>query len=67
MKPGSLRIELNVLAEHPDQAIDRIQFQNRVRQHLEEDEDVSFSEHWGLTFVAKARFTRRSAAKPPAT
>jgi len=46
VKPGSLRIELNVIAEHPEEAIDRIQFQNRVRQHLEEDEDVSFSERW---------------------
>lgn len=46
VKPGPMRIELNVSAEQPDGAIDAVQFQNRVRQHLEEDEDVSFDERW---------------------
>jgi hypothetical protein len=41
-----MRIELTVKAEHLDAPIDRIQFQNRVRQHLEEDEDVTFTERW---------------------
>ena len=41
-----MRINLSVTAEHPEAAIDSIQFQNRVRQHLEEDADVSFSERW---------------------
>jgi hypothetical protein len=46
VKPGPMRIELNVTAEDPEDAIDAVQFQNRVRQHLEEDEDVSFEERW---------------------
>lgn len=46
VKPGAMRIELTVTAEHPEVPIDSIQFQNRVRQHLEEDPDVSFSERW---------------------
>ena len=46
VKPGGMRIDVGVTAEHPDAAIDSLQFQNRVRQHLEEDEDVSFSERW---------------------
>ena len=47
VKPGVMRITLAVEAERPDGLIDPIQFQNRVRQHLEEDEDVSFGESWG--------------------
>lgn len=46
VKPGGMRIDVGVTAEHPDAAIDSLQFQNRVRQHLEEGEDVSFSERW---------------------
>jgi hypothetical protein len=46
VKPGPMRIELNVSAEQPEGAIDAVQFQNRVRQHLEEDEEVSFDERW---------------------
>ena len=46
VRPGPMRIDLSVTAEHPEAAIDSIQFQNRVRQHLEEDEDVWFSERW---------------------
>src|SRR5207253_643498 len=46
VKPGPMHIEVTVRAEHLDAPIDRIQFQNRVRQHLEEDEDVSFKERW---------------------
>jgi hypothetical protein len=46
VKPGPMRIEVTVSAEHPEAPIDSIQFQNRVRQHLEEDPDVSFSEDW---------------------
>jgi hypothetical protein len=46
VKPGPMRIELSVTAEDPEDAIDAVQFQNRVRQHLEEDEDVSFEERW---------------------
>jgi hypothetical protein len=46
VKPGPMRIELSVTAEHPEHSIDSVQFQNRVRQHLEEDEDVSFEERW---------------------
>lgn len=41
-----MRIDVGVTAEHPDAAIDPLQLQNRVRQHLEEDEDVSFLEQW---------------------
>ena len=47
VKPGVMRITLAVEAERPDGLIDPIQFQNRVRQHLEEDQDVSFGESWG--------------------
>lgn len=46
VKPGPMQIELNVTAEHPEDAIDPVQFQNRVRQHLEEDKDVTFEERW---------------------
>jgi hypothetical protein len=46
VKPGPMKIDLTVTAEHPEASIDPVQFQNRVRQHLEEDEDVSFSERW---------------------
>lgn len=46
VKPGAMRIELAVTAEDPDGAIDQVQFQNRVRQHLEEDPDVRFTERW---------------------
>ena len=46
VKPGPMRIELTVRAQNLEAPIDRIQFQNRVRQHLEEDEDVSFNERW---------------------
>jgi len=46
VKPGPMHIELKVSAEQGEGAIDAVQFQNRVRQHLEEDEDVSFEERW---------------------
>jgi len=46
VKPGPMRIELKVSAEQSEGSIDPVQFQNRVRQHLEEDEDVSFEERW---------------------
>jgi len=46
VKPGPMRIELSVSAEQLEGSIDAVQFQNRVRQHLEEDEDVSFDERW---------------------
>jgi hypothetical protein len=46
VKPGPMHIELKVSAEQHEGVIDAVQFQNRVRQHLEEDEDVSFDEQW---------------------
>lgn len=45
VRPGTLRIALTVVAER-DGEIDRAQYQNRVRQHLEEDPDVTFEERW---------------------
>jgi hypothetical protein len=45
VRPGTLRIALTVQAER-DGEIDRAQYQNRVRQHLEEDPDVTFEERW---------------------
>jgi hypothetical protein len=45
VRPGTLRIALTVEAER-DGEIDRAQYQNRVRQHLEEDPDVTFEERW---------------------
>ena len=45
--PGKMRISLSVEASAAgEDSIDPIQFQNRVRQHLEEDEDVRFEERW---------------------
>jgi hypothetical protein len=45
--PGKMRISLSVEASAAgENSIDLIQFQNRVRQHLEEDEDVRFEERW---------------------
>jgi hypothetical protein len=42
-----MRISLSVEASAAgENSIDLIQFQNRVRQHLEEDEDVRFEERW---------------------
>jgi len=47
VSPGRMRLSLSVDASADGEAtIDPIQFQNRVRQHLEEDEDVRFSEQW---------------------
>jgi hypothetical protein len=43
VRPGTLRIALTVQAERE---IDRAQYQNRVRQHLEENPDVTFQERW---------------------
>lgn len=45
VRPGTLPVALTVQAER-DGEIDRAQYQNRVRQHLEEDPDVTFEERW---------------------
>lgn len=45
VRPGTLHIALTVQAER-DGEIDRAQYQNRVRQHLEEDPDLTFEEPW---------------------
>lgn len=44
--PGQMRIKVEVEARSEDGEIDRIAFQNNVRQHLEDDEDVEFEEDW---------------------
>lgn len=44
--PGQMRIKVEVEARSADGAIDRIAFQNNVRQHLEDDQDVEFEENW---------------------
>lgn len=44
--PGTMRISIKVEAAKSDGPIDGTQFQNRVRQHLEEDPDVGFQEDW---------------------
>jgi Protein of unknown function (DUF499) len=46
VRPGPMKIDVEVIASDPSGTIDRVQFQNRVRQHLEEDDDVDFSEEW---------------------
>jgi hypothetical protein len=46
VRPGAMRIKLSVTAARPGEPIDPVQFQNRVRQHLEEDEDVRHQERW---------------------
>jgi len=46
VRPGTLRITLTVQAQRTGGEIDRAQYQNRVRQHLEEDPDVTFEERW---------------------
>jgi hypothetical protein len=45
--PGSMQIQLRVLAERAEGAIDEVTFRNRVREPLEEDPDVSHQEEWG--------------------
>jgi len=42
---GELRVSVAVDASRADTLIDQVQFQNRVRQHLEED-GVHFEERW---------------------
>jgi hypothetical protein len=60
VRPGTLRIALTVQAER-DGEIDRAQYQNRVRQHLEEDPDMTFeSRGKAVPLLARADF-------PPAT
>ena len=44
--PGRMRIRVEAEAQSIDGPIDKIKFQNSVRQHLEEDEDVEFEENW---------------------
>jgi hypothetical protein len=44
--PGRMRIKIEVEARSDDGQIDKIAFQNNVRQHLEDDEDVEFEENW---------------------
>lgn len=44
--PGQMRIRVEVEARFDDGEIDQIAFQNNVRQHLEDDEDVEFEEGW---------------------
>jgi hypothetical protein len=44
--PGQMRIKIEAEARSDDGEIDRIAFQNNVRQHLEDDEDVEFEESW---------------------
>lgn len=41
----TVRISIDVQAE-ADSPFDRVRFQNSVRQHLEEDPDISFEERW---------------------
>jgi hypothetical protein len=47
--PGKMRIMVEAEAQSSEGAIDPISFQNNVRQHLEDDEDVQFSEDWGTS------------------
>lgn len=47
--PGQMRIRIEVEARSDDGEIDQIAFQNNVRQHLEDDEDVEFQENWTPT------------------
>lgn len=42
VRPGTLTITLTVQAQRTSGEIHRAQYQNRVRQHLEEDPDVTF-------------------------
>lgn len=44
--PGTVRLEVEAVAQRPDGPIDEISFRNLVREPLEEDEDVSFTEAW---------------------
>lgn len=44
--PGQMRIKIEVEARSDDGPVDKIAFQNNVRQHLEEDPDVTFRESW---------------------
>jgi Protein of unknown function (DUF499) len=44
--PGQMRIKVEVEARSDEGEIDQIGFQNNVRQHLEDDEDVEFEESW---------------------
>lgn len=46
ISPGTMKIDLRVEARTEEGEIGEIDFQNNVRQHLEEDPDVSFGEDW---------------------
>jgi hypothetical protein len=45
--PGTMQIQVRVLAERTEGEIDEVTFRNRVREPLEEDSDVSHQEEWG--------------------
>jgi hypothetical protein len=45
--PGTMQIQVRVLAERAEGEIDDVTFRNRVREPLEEDSDVSHQEEWG--------------------
>jgi hypothetical protein len=45
--PGSMQIQLHVVAARTEGEIDEVTFRNRVREPLEEDPDVSHQEEWG--------------------
>jgi hypothetical protein len=45
--PGTMQIQVRVLAERAEGEIDEVTFRNRVREPLEEDSDVSHQEEWG--------------------
>ncbi len=44
--PGSMQIQLRVVAARKEGEIDEVAFRNRVREPLEEDPDVSHQEEW---------------------
>jgi hypothetical protein len=45
--PGTMQIQVRVLAERAEGEIDEVTFRNRVREPLEEDPEVSHQEEWG--------------------
>jgi hypothetical protein len=46
-RPGQMRLKITVRASRDEGPIDRIAYQNRVLQHLEEDPDVELvAERW---------------------